>query len=293
MKKTEKLEPLSARAVGLLILILTQDFHISGDALAQHVKEGEKAIQSSLRELRAYGYLELIKTRVQGRVFSSTRVTDQGYQFFIQLFTVSLMSDHWVNILIKPANPSELYKFVRAKKESRRSLVVVTPQGFTSPTNDANSSSEEEPAQLPSPILTGEKRTEYEEKKQKVRKRKFEARQGKPREQWTATDVSFEFADRLQEIWQIKPWKVTQSKFTPALKQARDTYETNGEMEVRMIEHFLSTYEASPHTDANVVWKQFIVRFSALAKWAHLTRPKTKEEWEEIKKQAEESWKGL
>ena len=293
MKKTEKPEPISARAVGLLILIITQDFHISGEALAQHVKEGEKAIQSSLRELRAYGYLELKKTRAQGRVFSSTQVTDRGYQFFIQLFTVSLMNDHWFNVLIKPDNAKELHKFVRLKRVPSPSLVVVSPKGFSDPLLDSSLEPEEESSSHPSPAIEGAKQVKFEEGKQKVRKRKFEARQGKPMELWTATDVSFEFADRLQEIWQIKPWRVTKSKFTPALSQARKTYETNGEMEVRMIERFLSNYHANPHTDANIVWKQFIAQYSSLAKWAYSTRPKTADEMEEIRKQAEESWKGL
>jgi len=75
---------------------------------------------------------------------------------------------------------------------------------------------------------------------------------------WNSKDVAYEFADRMANIWSIAPFSVTQSRFVQALGVFRKQHDTNGALELNMIEMFFSTLQSEKYTDGNHLWRAFL-----------------------------------
>jgi hypothetical protein len=87
---------------------------------------------------------------------------------------------------------------------------------------------------------------------------------------WTSTDSAFEFAEQMHNIWHIKPWQVTRSRFRFALAEKRKEYNTNGTIERVMMGIFFSTIQHDTKLDdPEIIWKKFIVGFGNLFKLAN------------------------
>jgi hypothetical protein len=103
------------------------------------------------------------------------------------------------------------------------------------------------------------KKAEYAEaREKKAEKRKDNHRSKIDPINWTCKDVAFEFADRLADLWSIAPFSVVQSRFVPALSSFRKQQDTNGAIELEMIEMFFSSLEAEKYTDGNHLWRAFL-----------------------------------
>jgi len=81
---------------------------------------------------------------------------------------------------------------------------------------------------------------------------------------WTCKDVAYEFGDRMADIWSIKPFSVTQSRFVQALSVFRKQHDTNGEVELKLIELFFNTLKSEKYTDGNHLWRAFLYRAPSL-----------------------------
>jgi hypothetical protein len=153
----------------------------------------------------------------------------------------------------------------------------VTPRGYEGMDNNQyDTVVEEEKIGLETSQRNLEKRKEVELEiaRKKARKRAFKRRVNKEKIDWTPTDVSHEFAEILLEAWHVTPWEVSKSKLAPAIAKARKKFETNGEIEVKMIARFFEEVKTSHIHDAEVIWKMFIYRFSELANYVMLREPK-------------------
>lgn len=105
-------------------------------------------------------------------------------------------------------------------------------------------------------------KAEYHEKQDAKRMKK---RDDSKREEWTATDSGFEFAERMHSLWHVAPWKVTQSRFIYALDTKRSEYNTNGVVECQMMDIYFGKLKHNTKiNDPEFIWKMFIKEFGSL-----------------------------
>ena len=128
-------------------------------------------------------------------------------------------------------------------------------------------------------------------KKAKQEKAKYN-RANKPVKKWTPQDCAYEFIRRIEELWDISPISLTESGFIGALAGARVRNDTDGELEVEMMNIFFSSLTDGKYLDGNVIWRMFISRFSALAAQAR-TRVHSEDEIQKAKEQSAKSWEGI
>lgn len=109
------------------------------------------------------------------------------------------------------------------------------------------------------------KKAEYQEAREaKAQQRKDQHRSKVPPASWTCKDVAYEFADRMSNIWTIKPFSITQSRFVQALSVFRKQNDTNGEVELKLIELFFATLQHDKYTDGNHLWRAFLYKAPSL-----------------------------
>ena len=113
------------------------------------------------------------------------------------------------------------------------------------------------------------KKAEYTEaRERKAQQRKDVHRSNLDPIHWTSKDVAHEFADRMANIWTIAPFSVTQSRFVQALGVFRKQHDTNGEIELRIIELFFATLKHDKYTDGNHLWRAFLYKAPSLVQVA-------------------------
>jgi hypothetical protein len=105
------------------------------------------------------------------------------------------------------------------------------------------------------------KQAEYNEERTKVMAQRMKVRDQNNKADWSPTDSAMEFASRVHNMWHIKPWRVTQSRFIFALANFRKAHETNGEIECLMMDAFFASIEHDTELDdAEKMWRMFIKR---------------------------------
>ena len=74
-----------------------------------------------------------------------------------------------------------------------------------------------------------------------------------------STDMTYEFAHRVQDMFHIPPWRVSNSRFAYAYKSFRDTYGTTPDIELKIMDAFFKRYaHETSITDAEILWRMFI-----------------------------------
>jgi len=113
------------------------------------------------------------------------------------------------------------------------------------------------------------RKAEYvEAKTKKAEARRDLHRANIPTSSWTCKDVAFEFADRINTMWNIPPFSVLQSRFVPALAAFRKQHDTNGAIELELLNLFFSTLQDSKYEDGNHMWKAFMYQAPQLLQTA-------------------------
>lgn len=255
----------SAKALGMLFHIITADSHISAESLSKFLKDGESSIGAGLRQLRDAGLLELVVQRLpNGTFIKTTKVTSDGHTLFASLLAqLDTTNSHFFALFYNhPAQfPVAIGTFL--PPEHQRHYSVVTPDGFGA--TYANPENESLDEQKVIKWRNEQRRLEWKLKQEKKSRAQFKARSSKPnKETWTPTDMSFEFADRIQEYWHIEPWRVTKTRFRQILADYRRKFNTNGRIEFVMMNYFFESEEISKFTDANHLMMRFFYRFSSL-----------------------------
>jgi hypothetical protein len=106
-----------------------------------------------------------------------------------------------------------------------------------------------------------QKKAEYvEAREKKAQQRKDMHRSKLDPINWTCKDVAYEFADRMADIWSIAPFSVTQSRFVQALAGFRKQHDTNGALEIEIVNMFFSSLQAEKYTDGNHLWRAFMYK---------------------------------
>jgi len=85
---------------------------------------------------------------------------------------------------------------------------------------------------------------------------------------WTCKDIAYEFADRLRDMWDIPPFSVTQTRFIHALSTFRKQHDTNGAIELALVDLFFDSIRQDRYSDGNHVWRAFLYKAPALLQTA-------------------------
>jgi len=273
MKDSQVTSPyISAKALGLLFGIVTSGCNPSAESLAKVFKEGERSIQTGLKELRALGLMVTKRMQTaEGYWVTNSSVTPLGFKLIQEnLESIEYGGDTWVS-LMWPDNELESKVANWFHRPLGGSLAALNHDGLMTSDDAWMYPTPQEVEENNLRIKERELRAikKFQEKQEYKLTSRMQRRNLKKREDWTATDSSFEFADRIYKIWHIAPWKVTESKFTPALSAARIKNETNGEIEFLMMNLFFEQDRIkeviSSVTDANSIWRLFISHFGRLA----------------------------
>jgi len=271
---------LSLRAAGLYAYICQNpDESLSAVSIAKHFKEGEKAIRAALNELREAGLIitrtirtssgQLIKVTELVADSQNRAAENGGYVQLTELYSQNSL------ITQLASSSNRVRSFANTKMEFLEEETfqeIGEKMGYdffgstSSPDDDALAERRKFEAAKQAELL--EAKAKYHDEKLELRDRK----RANPID-WTSSDVAREFANQLHERWDIPPWQVGNTPFAKALYTARVRFETNGEIELRMIKNFLAQPNVKDMKDPDMMWKYFIKSFSALAQRAKLEMP--------------------
>ena len=275
---------LTLRSASLYMYLLTVRPQISAVGLAKVFSEGEKAIRSSLRELRELGLIETKKVRINGRIMTVSNVVDAYYwtaetgallqrsPLYSLLSTNSLYSKKQTEYI---GGPDETYQEYDLK--------------IGASVDDFPASYDPEDIEQARQRARQDKYREKEKAKEQKNAVRMQKRSGDPAN-WSITDTAFEFANRMHELWHVKPWAVTTSRFRIALAKAQSEHGTNGTLEKMMIDlYFQQIQHDKSIDDPEHIWKRFIQQFAGLKIQAERLMV-TPEDIETEKVKSEKSW---
>jgi len=245
---------ITARAIGVLEEILINPNHGGARGLSERLGEGRDAIQNALSDLRKLGLIETSVLKTGKCAFSKTiKVTDAGYQFLKSRTSILQIQLTANNNLILDTNTQLLNHKPNSKAEEKVEYED-TPM-YIDP-EDMEAFREKQRARRHKEKIESHEARTVERMKQRD--------QALP-ESWSVTDSTFEFAERMHNLWHVEPWKVTRSRFRFALNDKRDEYGTNGAIERQMMEKFFSKIRHDTRiNNPELIWKKFIVEFGDL-----------------------------
>ena len=274
----------SSRSAYIYLCLLTLRPQISAEGLSKVLPEGERAIGTCLRELREAGLIVTRKEHINGHIMTISHVVEpdswtaetavliQHTMLYSLLSTNSLYSKKQTNYL---GEPEETYQEYDLK---------------------IGASMDDFPASYdPEDIEQARQRAreaKFREKEEAAAKKveSWIKRRSIDPAKWSVTDTAFEFANRMHELWHVKPWSVSKSRFRIALAQAQSTHGTNGTIEKIMIDlYFQQIKHDKSIDDPEHVWKRFIQQFAGLKIQAERLMV-TPEDIETEKVKSEKSW---
>lgn len=241
---------ISARALGVLLEASTGEVNLSAESISKRFTEGRDAIRAALEELRNAGFVQTRRERINGRWVTFSQVTEAGFRCLKTRLLIPMELQNSNNTVI-------LHSLKNITNPPTESAGENMPYEFF----EKNSSMDDDERLAERRRARDAQKAAYAEARAKTANKRFTHRQSIPKADWTCTDVAFEFADRVQEHWHIKPWAVTKSRFVQALGTARKQHDTNGEMEFEAINRFFDSISINQYDDAEVLWKMFIKRF--------------------------------
>jgi hypothetical protein len=283
---------MSLSALGLLTYLKNNpNVNISARSLEKVLKEGRYAITTAINELKALGILKYKVQNINGNpVGVNTWVLVENQPGVAEnqpgwLKTEPLLSLNMLtNTSSKHINILGLYSDGVRMEEGNE-------MGYKFFSNNSEDEFEKEVKEANQKLKAQKKKEFNAAKKAKQEKAKYN-RANKPVKDWSPQDCAYEFARRIEELWNISPISLTESNFIPALAGARVKNDTNGELEVEMMNIFFSSLTDGKYSDGNILWRMFISRFSALAAQAK-TRVHSEDEIQKAKEQSAKSWEGI
>lgn len=239
----------------------------SGRELAKIYKEGREAMITALRNLKEAGYLETKKSRfANGTLATSTIVTEKGYQLLVSRNLVNRVRvsgtqykqhELYSSLTQRPNTPKVINNPPTASEEEKYEVmkVEVNEMGyeFFEKTSSEDTSDRDKAARL----LREQKGEEYRERLAR-KATKFTSRLGKPIEDWTPTDLSFEFADRVKLTMKIPPWKVTATALAKAISTSQKKFEISNEDMCTLMDMFFEHVTIKKNDNPEILWKTFI-----------------------------------
>lgn len=287
---------LSARALGILCYLAYTGNPATVEHLQTVFKEGREALRTAAKELESHGFLIRKNAKIGQRFARESKITPAGFRylaaagFWGELSTAPRVSGE---LSQQPVLNNNIHLDSYISKEytcGAREEFITIPIGGDMPYEYFEKTSSDDEWLNERAKAQKEKQEKYIAAKQKRHDKKtIKLRGNVDPKFWTSSDVGYEFSDRLQQKWHIKPWAVTRSRFIPALAEMRKRLDTDGQVELLMIDLFFEGIDFQKYDDAEVLWKMFIKRAPELApKALHMVRTPAQLETAQIA--ADKSW---
>lgn len=287
---------ISARALGILFYLCATGESATVVHLNTVFREGREALRTAFKELEEAGFVERKNTKIQDRHVRESRVTDAGFQylsdagFWAHSTELTRVSGRLLQLSVLNNNIHLNSQVSKEYTRETRDEYMTINVGEEVPYEFFESTSTESDWKDERKKYIEYKKKAYEEvKRERNNAKKIRRREDVEPMLWTSSDIGYEFADRLQEKWNIKPWSLTQTRFVPALAEMRKRLDTDGQVELLMLDMFFSSVDFQKYDDPHMLWKMFIKRAPELAPQA-IRMVRTPEQLEEAQVAADKSW---
>lgn len=252
---------ISARAIAVLEEIALDPDHGAAKGISSKVGEGREAVQSAISELRAEG---LIKTATakhhNGNVISTIRITDAGHRLLETRIHRLLYVLNKQNTLLVPKAYSAYSSIKIVMGAAHGEAKAMDEEWYSLGQMDTD---HEEIARLKREDKK-QRQEQYREMKNSQAKAKINNLANLQPADWTVDNAVYEFARRMVR-WDIPPWEGSRRRFAGAYSQAQKVYQTNGEIEAKMMDLFFARIDHEGGLkDPDMIWKMFIKSFGNL-----------------------------
>ena len=289
---------ISARALGILLEIASTGLQGGADTLSLHFKEGRDACQAALTELRKEGLIETKTNKFSGGFSRSIEVTELGFTFLESRISITLKSR--TSILLSEPNSILSTNSLLANNIKRIPDGVGDEEFYkvdfkTGGNMDFLGQMDLDPDDREEQLRKERERRkqDYQEAKQQKHDAVVHAAQTRPQQLWSITQSASEFIKRLEDMWHVKPWTVSQAPFRSSFANARKAYDTDGEVEFLMMDlYFKQIAHETAIDNPEHIWRRFIQQFGALAIETKRSMV-TDEDIETEKIKAAKSWEGI
>lgn len=251
------------KALGVLFHLASSGDKATVDALRESFPGyGRDYFLTAMTELVSHGFLSRKTYKVGSRMVTETVVTDEGLSYLTECITNPrrgriirpLLQHIQQNIPI----PTSMYNYSEYTRLAAREEEEVGYDFF-------EKSSSDEFAEERERQLKAKKEAAVRAKEERNAKKLVKHRSMIEPRLWTSSDTGYEFSDRLLKIWNVKPWSIVQSRFIPALADMRARLDTDGEIELKMIDLFFESVDFQKYDDPQMLWRMFIKRSPELA----------------------------
>jgi hypothetical protein len=252
----------SARAIGILLYLASNPLQGGARALTEVFTEGRDACQKALTELKKAGLAHTVTYRFSGGWVREIVLTEAGWAVLETRIGLCLESRTSIQQNVQNSRLTLIANSINKLTESTDPVredypnqieIGVKPMSDTFPDYDDMDNYRRK--------MREKKQAEYNEERTQVMAQRMKVRSQNNKADWSPTDSAMEFASRVHNMWHIKPWRVTQSRFIFALANFRKTHETNGEIECLMMDVFFASIEHDTELDdAEKMWRMFIKR---------------------------------
>jgi hypothetical protein len=271
---------ITAEAVGVLSVCVYQEIPPSAPALQKRFeglrKQGRDYFLRILGELEAAGLIARPKSKIGQRIQTENYVTAEGIEYLLELgfptpeksttvvgFSdpLSQHSQHITSNSLYSLNSKEYTRedprvedFIKIDLEVDE---VAWGGMFESSATDERLEQREHAQKM--------RQAEYDQQKAEKRAKGVIYRRDVAPKLWTSSDVAYEFADRVAQIWGIKPWSIKESRIIPAFGNMRKQLSLNGEIELKMLDLFFSVTDFEKYNNPEMLWQMFVKRSSEFA----------------------------
>lgn len=274
---------LSARALGVLLLMTCDRSLTSAEKVSGACLEGRRAILSAMKDLENHGFIRRVTNRYLGHLVSHSEVTEMGFEFISQQCGSSTAGIALVTQLPQPYSNYAHSNHYDGRTYTTSVLVksvaqgatreVLMPYDFFKPTS-SNDNLLEDAAR-------------HEREKRQVSKRiPF---QQKPPIAWNCSDTVHYFLECMIHRWDIPHTALTKTEFIKALGSKRKALQTNGEVEQRMVDLFFAGIGTEKFANGDHLWRSFLKRFNDIAVTARASITSPEEEMA-AQAAADKSW---
>lgn len=289
---------ITARALGVLMEIASKELYGGAKALSEVFMEGRDACQKALNELKAAGLTHTTKQKYSNGAYRSIiEITPAGWDALetrisevLKTRSLSIQSQSYSRLSTNSLYANKQERILDGVEENEEYIRKYLLGGQMS---DYPSAYDPEDVAELRAKYERKKAEEYREAKQKKHDAIVAASVNQPTALWSADKSSTEFVRRLGDMWHVKPWVVSKSRFKIAFANARKTHGTDGELEILMMDRYFSQLAHETHiNDPEHIWKRFISQFGSLAIDCRRANV-TDDELALARAEAEKSWEGL
>jgi DNA-binding MarR family transcriptional regulator len=256
---------ITAKALAVLEEIVLNPRHGAARGISKKLGLGRDSTQRYITELREAGLVETVNLKIGALGFNKLlRPTEDG----IKEFTLSTSIRTSISTSIQH---NELYSnlILNTNTFINKKIVLGEAQGGEETMSDewySLGQVEQDPEEMAELKRRDKKRRdrEYRDTRNAKAEKTMASKINRTPADWTIDNAVFEFASRMVR-WDVSPWESSRRPFQAAFARSRRDFDTNGEVEVMMMDIFFGRLDHEKKLkDPDMVWKLFIRDFNSL-----------------------------